>query len=273
MFKDTELSREEMGQYKKRMQENNKKTSIDLSVNILSAAAWPSYPDIPVIIPAEIKKTIDNFETHYYMKHSGRKLQWKHGLAHCQLTANFPKGKKEIVVSSFQAIVMLLFNGKDKDESLSYERIKAESGLCKHSQSTVQKSSADIIIAEAEVKRTLQSLACAKLRPLTKHPKGRDVNEDDTFTVNLGFSHEKYRVKINAIQLKETKEENQETHERVAADRQYETQAAIVRIMKSRKTINHSELIAEVISATKTRGTLSVGDIKKNIDRYNCILP
>ena len=117
------------------------------------------------------------------------------------------------------------------------------------------------------MKRTLQSLACAKLRPLTKHPKGKEINDDDTFTANTGFHHDKYRVKINQVQLKETKEENKETHERVAADRAFETQAAIVRIMKSRKLITHAELVAEVIKATKSRGQLNVADIKKNIDR------
>ena len=86
--------------------------------------------------------------------------------------------------------------------------------------------------------------------------------------MNLHFSDPKYRVKINTIQLKETKEENKETHERVAADRHYETQAAIVRIMKSRKTIKHVELVAEVITATKSRGVLDPADIKKNIEKY-----
>ncbi|KAK4995917.1 hypothetical protein LTR28_000357, partial [Elasticomyces elasticus] len=72
---------------------------------------------------------------------------------------------------------------------------------------------------------------------------------------------------INQVQLKETKEENKETHERVAADRNFECQAAIVRIMKSRKTIGHSELVAEVIKATRSRGVLAMADIKRNIDR------
>ena len=135
------------------------------------------------------------------------------------------------------------------------------------SRSLIQVPAANRSADDSEAKRTLQSLACAKVRPLTKHPRGRDVNDGDTFTVNFDFSYEKYRFKINAIQQKETKEENKQTHERVAADRQFETQAAIVRIMKSRKTITHPELVAEVISATRSRGTLSVGDIKKNIDR------
>jgi cullin-4 len=69
------------------------------------------------------------------------------------------------------------------------------------------------------------------------------------------------------VQLKETAAENKETHERVAADRNYETQAAIVRIMKARKKITHSDLVAETIKATRSRGTLDVGGIKRNIDR------
>jgi hypothetical protein len=120
--------------------------------------------------------------------------------------------------------------------------------------------------------RTLQSLACAKYRVLTKHPKGREVASTDEFSYNAGFTDPKFRIKINQIQLKETKEENKTTHERVAADRHYETQAAIVRIMKSRKTIKHSELIAEVIEATRSRGTLQPAEIKTNIEKYVTLL-
>lgn len=69
------------------------------------------------------------------------------------------------------------------------------------------------------------------------------------------------------MQLKETAQENKETHERVQADRNFECQAAIVRILKSRKTIGHNELITEVITETRKRGVLQPSDIKKNIDR------
>jgi hypothetical protein len=54
----------------------------------------------------------------------------------------------------------------------------------------------------------------------------------------------------------------------VAADRHYETQAAIVRILKARKSIKHAELVAEVLQATKSRGALDPADIKKNIEKY-----
>jgi cullin-4 len=276
MFKDVELAREELQSYKQRLEDRmdyEKGKALDLSVNILSSAAWPTYPDIPVIIPANVKRAIDGFELHYKSKHTGRKLDWKHALAHCQMRAKFSKGVKELVVSSFQAIILLLFNDLGEDQQKPYTEILAESGLRKSLPLLIstynlhEATLTDNSTAAAEVKRTLQSLACAKLRPLTKHPKGKDVNDTDTFSINLNFDHPKYRVKINQVQLKETKEENQETHMRVAEDRNFETQAAIVRIMKSRKTISHSELVAEVIKATITRGVLGVADIKKNIDR------
>ncbi|KAJ9639101.1 hypothetical protein H2204_004009 [Knufia peltigerae] len=251
MFKDMDLAREEMMSYNQLLDDRGAKSSgPDLHVNVLSSAAWPTYPDVSVNVPPNVAKVMADFETHYKAKHSGRKLTWKHSLAHCQLRANFPRGRKELVVSGFQAVVLLLFNDVPADKHLTYTEIRASSGL-----------------VDAELKRTLQSLACAKYQVLKKHPRGRDVNETDTFTFNAAFVDPKLRVKINQIQLKETKEENKETHERVAADRHYETQAAIVRIMKSRKKIGHNELIVEVIKATMSRGVLDQADIKRNIEK------
>jgi cullin 4 len=120
---------------------------------------------------------------------------------------------------------------------------------------------------EEDLKRTLQSLACAKLRPLRKHPQGRDINKTDLFSLNKQFEHSKYRVKINQVQLKETKEEHKETHTRLQMDRELEIQAAIVRIMKADKTLSHNMLVTKVIDATKTRGAVPIGELKKQIEK------
>ncbi|KAH0547602.1 hypothetical protein FGG08_000327 [Glutinoglossum americanum] len=251
MFKDIDLAKDVLASFKNTRAGYNKAGGMDLFVNVLSASAWPTYPDVQVNLPAEIGSYLEAYEHHYQAKHSGRKLAWKHALAHCIVKAHFPKGaNKELAVSSFQAIVLLLFNGVEGDGQLTFLQIQAASGL-----------------SDPELKRTLQSLACGRSRVLNKTPKGRDVNVTDTFSVNLAFHDPKYRIKINQVQLKETKQENKETHERVAQDRQYETQAALVRIMKSRKVISHNELITEVIKQTKNRGELDIGDIKKNIEK------
>lgn len=248
MFKDQELARDEMIAYKQSLG-NTSKTTMDLQVSVLSAAAWPTYPDVKVNLPAEVARHIEKYDRHYKHKHTGRRLAWKHALAHSIVKAQFNKGGKELLVSAFQAIVLVLFNDIEPSGNLSYTDIATATGL-----------------VDSELQRTLQSLACAKSRVLTKHPKGREVNLTDTFTVNMNFTDPKYRIKINQIQLKETKEENKETHERVHQDRQYETQAAIVRIMKSRKAMTHGNLVAEVINQTKGRGAVEMSEIKKNIE-------
>ncbi|KAJ5101856.1 hypothetical protein NUU61_004078 [Penicillium alfredii] len=246
MFKDIDVARDEMAAYSSLLRERDRKyrPPVDLHVSVLGASAWPTYPDVPVRIPSNLAASIHDFEKFYHNKHTGRKLSWKHQLAHCQLRAWFPKGYRELVVSSFQAIVLLLFNDIPPTRACAIRRSRR------------QRDS-----------RTLQSLACAKYRVLTKDPKGKEVAPTDEFSWNAGFTDQKMRIKINQIQLKETKEENKITHERVEADRRYETQAAVVRIMKSRKVIKHSELIAEVIEATRSRGTLQPTEIKTEIGK------
>jgi hypothetical protein len=251
MFKDQEIAKDEMESYKQWCNNSpDRQGSVDLQVMILCAAAWPTYVDVRLNLPDEVATQIEMFDNYYKAKHDGRVLTWKHSLAHCSLKAKFAKGVKELAVSAFQAVVLMLFNETPAEGFLSYEQIATATGL----------QGPDLV-------RTLQSLACGKARVLTKHPKGRDVNPTDTFTFSKTFWDPKYRVKINQIQLKETKEENKATHERIAQDRRFETQAAIVRIMKSRKRMGHAELVAEVINMTKKRGSVEPPAIKKEIER------
>jgi cullin-4 len=177
-------------------------------------------------------------------KHTGRKLQWQHTLAYCTVKANFPKGKKELTLSLFQTIVLLLFN---QEEKWLYGEIFKNTGL-----------------GGEELKKTLQSLACGKVRVLTKHPKGREVSESDEFSINLEFDHPLFRVKVNTIQIKETVEENKATSEIIVQDRQYQIDAAIVRIMKTRKTVSHNALVTELLE--QLRFAVNGADLKKRIE-------
>ena len=81
--------------------------------------------------------------------------------------------------------------------------------------------------------------------------KGVEVTQDEVFSFNKDFKHKLCRIKINQVQLKETQEENQATNERIFQDRQYQVDAAIVRVMKMRKTLLHNLLITEVVGQLK----------------------
>ncbi|EPS64061.1 cullin 4, partial [Genlisea aurea] len=203
MFKDIELSKEINESFKQSSQARTKLPSgIEMSVHVLTTGYWPTYPPMDVRLPHELNVYQDIFKEFYLSKYHGRRLMWQNSLGHCVLKADFPKGKKELAVSLFQTVVLMLFNDAER---LSYRDIKDSTS-----------------IEDKELKRVLQSLACGKFRVLQKIPKGRDVEDDDSFVFNDQFVAPLYRLKVNAIQMKETVEENTSTTERVFQDRQYQ---------------------------------------------------
>lgn len=84
-------------------------------------------------------------------------------------------------------------------------------------------------------------------RILQKEPRTKELQMNDRFSVNDSFTSKLYRVKINPITAKtESDPERQETRNKVDDDRKHEIDAAIVRIMKMRKTMSHTQLVTEV---------------------------
>ena len=51
-------------------------------------------------------------------------------------------------------------------------------------------------IEDKELRRTLQSLACGKVRVLTKEPKGREVADKDEFIFHSQLNEKLYRIKV-----------------------------------------------------------------------------
>lgn len=247
MFKDMELSRDVNVAFKQHMQHlhaEGEKERIDLTVSVLSMAFWPTYTVTETHLPSYMTCYQEVFNKFYQGKYSGRKLQWQSSLGHCVLRANFGSGQKELQVSLFQALVLLHFNECDE---LSLEEVKEATN-----------------IEDGELRRTLQSLACGKARVLAKQPKGKDICDGDRFLYNKDFTNALFKIKINQIQLKETNDEQKATEERVFQDRQYQIDAAIVRIMKMRKTLSHNLLLTELYNQLKF--PVKPPDLKKRIE-------
>jgi cullin-4 len=176
------------------------------------------------------------------------------------ITARFPKGKKELDVSLFQAVVLLCFN---RNGSSSGSSSGSSAGT---TQMTVADIAAETRLELSELKRTLQSLACGVLgtRVLVKEPKGKEVEDTDLFSCDEEFTNKMFRIKINTIQLKETPEETERTMDEVFRDRQYQVDAAIVRIMKARKNLSHNLLMSELM--TQLQFPARPADLKKRIE-------
>ena len=245
MFRDVDLSRDVTAAFR----EAHPSLGVETSCSVLTAGFWPSYPADEVALPRELDTLQAQFQTFYLDKHGGRKLAWRHALGSCVLRARFAScGVREIAVSVFQTAVLMLFNDVASAEGcLSFADIKSATRL-----------------EDGELRRTLQSLACGKVRILTKSPKGKDIGDGDTFAVNDSLQEARYRIKVNTVQLKETQEEVAAVNEKVQQDRQYQVDAAIVRIMKTRRVLAHAALLDELVR--QLRFECKREDLKKRIE-------
>lgn len=220
-----------------------------LSVHILTTGSWPTQPTVACNLPQEILGICERFRSYYLGTHSGRRLSWQTNMGSADLKAAFGNGQKhELNVSTYQMCVLMLFNSSDRL-------------TCKEIELATQ-------IPAADLKRCLQSLACAKGKNvLGKEPMSKDVAENDVFYFNDGFSSKFYKVRIGTVSAqKETEPEKQETRQRVEEDRKPQIEAAIVRIMKSRRVLDHNNIVAEVTKQLQSRFMPNPVVIKKRIE-------
>lgn len=220
-----------------------------LTVQVLTTGSWPTQSVTTCNLPSEILALCEKFKNYYLGTHTGRRLSWQTNMGTADLKATFGKGQKhELNVSTYQMCILMLFNSADR---LSYKEIE---------QATE--------IPAADLKRCLQSLACVKGKNvLRKEPMSKDIAEDDVFYFNDKFSSKFYKVKIGTVVAqKESEPEKQETRQRVEEDRKPQIEAAIVRIMKSRRVLDHNNIVAEVTKQLQSRFLPNPVVIKKRIE-------
>ncbi|KIK46093.1 hypothetical protein CY34DRAFT_800793 [Suillus luteus UH-Slu-Lm8-n1] len=245
MFNDLALSRDIMREYHARITGGS--TAQKLSVMVLQRSVWPFRErKTDVDLPSSMQAELNNYTTFYKVKHQGHKLVWDHALGTATVKARFAAGPKDLTVSLYQAVVLLLFN---EETEIGYKHILEETRM-----------------DDGELRRTLQSLACANKKVLKKRPVGKDVNDNDVFYFNSEFTDSRAKVHINSIQAKETAEENQRTQSHIEGDRKHYLDAAIVRIMKAKKELSHEQLKNETIDAVKSHFVPEVSVIKHRID-------
>lgn len=115
MYTDVGISMDLNNKFNQYLKDQNDELSINLSIKILQAGAWPLGPQttIPFAVPQEFEKPIRRFETFYNKNFSGRKLSWLHHLCHGELKVSLNAKSYLITMQTYQMAMLLLFENCD----------------------------------------------------------------------------------------------------------------------------------------------------------------
>jgi len=193
-----------------------KKPPIDLSVHVLTTGYWPVTQSTKCNIPVNVDKSCNYYKDFYLTGHSGRKITWQFNMGTADVRANGFLKKYELNVSTYQMLILILFNTK---EEYTYSDIL----------NTTK-------IAPAEVKKNLLALTVkSKTHDKILSKDTTSLTKDTKITANNDFKSKSIKVKILPVVLKETKEELEDTQQKLDEERKWTLDATIVRIMKARK--------------------------------------
>ncbi|CCO28390.1 Cullin-4A Short=CUL-4A [Rhizoctonia solani AG-1 IB] len=243
MFRDLQQSATEMEDYRRRIGKSASDIDLCLNVMVLTHAKWPSFKENNMLESEESAKSHGRANKSSTASHVDLPPH-----ARLSLTSRFPGGNKEISVSMYQALVLLLFNEQDQFSAAEI-------------QSRTRLSQEDLTV-------TLQSLALGKKHVLLRADgkATKDIALEDQFKWNSEFTDPKRNIRIPSIQQQTTIEETQDAQDDILGGRPHAIDAAIVRIMKAKKTLTYEQIKTETIIALEKHFQPTVSDIKKRID-------
>lgn len=195
---------------------------MEFAVQILTTGFWPSYKHLDVPLPPDMMACQAAFRSFYDTRTSHRKLTWNYTLGQATVKGNYTI-TYDLQVTTLQALTLLVFNRKS--HHVSFDELRAS-----------------LNVDEEVMKRLLHSLSCGKHAVITKEPLGRTIALTDKFSFADAFACPLRKIRIPMASLDDT-----HNPQRVEEDRSIAIEAAIVRTMKTRKTLPHQTLISEVI--------------------------
>jgi cullin 1 len=233
---------------------------VTLSVQVLNECYWPigAKEKFPVPgKPAEMVTCVTAFEKFFKSESAGsKKLNWMYGHGTISLSCKVGKTRCEVVVTPFQAAILCLFNSADKlttTEIMSRlwpgEERKSKLRLSKSSSSLFDIDLLEILASAIQPLSSWDKFQVLQKEPV--EPKDQ-IGENDSFTIKI-VNHRKRKIAFPAGSAKAAIIDTNVDKKNVIAQRKFEIDAAMVRVMKARNVCTWNDMQVQVVELLKAR--------------------
>jgi len=252
---------------------------VDLEVQVLNESHWPisGTQKFPLLLGKELLGCQNRFQDFYDKSTEKRRLQWLYNYGTVTLSARFTNSKLpiQLVLTPLQASILMCFNETTK---LSFDELlgalwPTQSATGRSMLTSSQSSSALHDMSLEEILRfAIQPLVYFKYKVISKEtdpdPKKENIKKGDVFLLREKIPAKKLPRKIQFPpgSAKQTQKEANQDHELVMKQREFEVEAAMVRVMKARNRLDWNQLQVEVINILKERFNPDAKMLKKRLE-------
>jgi len=253
---------------------------VDLEVQVLNESHWPisGTQKFPLLLGQQLLLCQTKFQDYYEKNTEKRRLQWLFNYGTVTLAGRFTNSKAPIslVVTPLQASILMCFNLTPKltfDELLSQlwpsQALNAKQMLTGSSQNAGNLHDMSL---EEILRFAIQPLVYFKYKVIAKEkdddPKKENIKKTDVFLLREKIPAKKLPRKIAfpAGSAQQQEKEANDDHELVMKQREFEVEAATVRVMKARNRLDWNQLQIEVINILKNRFQPDSKMLKKRLE-------
>ncbi|KAL7076378.1 hypothetical protein ACQ4LE_004487 [Meloidogyne hapla] len=260
LLTDVALSRDNSDMFRKQAARRD----VDFSVIVVMSNVWPLTQPIKFEIPSPLMNCIEDFKRYYSGKYTGRKLNWVLQMSRGEVISTIGTfaNKYTFICNTQQISLLMLFNERNIYKQSDFENIlKLPTDQLIPALHSLLKVGLLLNVGG-------NNSVVAKKSNIDEMDLQQNKNDNKEYQLNNGFTNKKLKVDLirAMVSAKEQKKDNEEVQKGVDEDRKIVIQAAIVRIMKMRKTLKHQQLVGEVLNQLTARFQPKVPLVKKCID-------
>lgn len=254
MIQDMAVSKDINMQFQADCEDKSVRLPTNFQIFVLATGSWPlQAPQTPFNPPQQIEPLIENFFKFYNKKYQGRKLTYLHQLSRADVDDRAVRGRiYKLTVTTYQMAILLHLN--DSPEV------------------TLQQITDANALRDEPLKSALLGLLKMKVILCEQGEEHTEWSGETQFQANTKLKSKRTKINCN-IPVTGVKGGESAgggaasiTNQEVEQDRVFKLRAAVVRIMKARKTMTHNELISETTSQVTRWFTPRVETIKKVIE-------